>query len=84
MKGGGDESLVQFGGSGTGGGYDGVAASAESWIREAGENLRKQAQGWVTHRTVILNVFLGNDGKVRFSVASYKADDTTYIVIKFK
>lgn len=43
VKGGGDESLVQFGGSGTGGGYDGVAASAQSWIREAGENLRKQA-----------------------------------------
>lgn len=61
--------MVKFDGSGTGGRCDGVTASAQNWIREAGENLRKQAQGWVTHRMVILNVLMGNDGKVRFSVA---------------
>ena len=48
MKAVGDESLVKFGGSGTGGRCDGVAASAQNWIREAAGNLRKQAQGWVT------------------------------------
>lgn len=36
VKAGGNESLVTFGGSGTGGRCDGAAASAQNWIREAG------------------------------------------------
>ena len=43
VKEGGDESLVEVGGSGTGGRCDRVRASAQNWIREARESLRKQA-----------------------------------------
>lgn len=38
VKEGGDESLVEVGGSGTGGRCDGVTASAQKWIREARES----------------------------------------------
>lgn len=41
VKEGGDESLVEVGGSGTGGRCDGVTASAQKWIREARESEKR-------------------------------------------
>lgn len=71
VKEGGDKSQIEFGGSMSGKWIllGGVAPSAKIWMGEARESLRKQAEGWVTHRIDFLNIFLGNDCKVRFSLA---------------
>lgn len=61
----------------------GLAASDKNLMSEARESLRKQAKSWVTHRMDFLNIFLGNDCKVRFSSACYEADNI-YMVIKFE